>query len=76
MSEPGCDVWLSVVICTRDRPGDLDRCLAALAADAADLGGQGIEGIEAIVVDNASSPPVQVRPAELAPLLVRVVTEP
>jgi GT2 family glycosyltransferase len=39
---------LSVVVCTHERPADLDRCLAAL--------GQLEDAVETIVVDSASSP--------------------
>jgi GT2 family glycosyltransferase len=37
---------LSVVVCTRERPDDLERCLAALAR-------QTVEGLDVLVVDNA-----------------------
>src|SRR5262245_30390302 len=48
----GCsmrDLGLSVVICTRDRPEDLARCLAAVSALD--------EHVEVIVVDSASASP-------------------
>lgn len=45
MSEPAAPV-LSVVVCTRERPDDLRRCLAALAR-------QTLDDVEVIVVDNA-----------------------
>jgi GT2 family glycosyltransferase len=37
---------LSVIVCTRERPEDLERCLGALTA-------QTVSGLEIIVVDNA-----------------------
>jgi glycosyltransferase involved in cell wall biosynthesis len=47
MAEP----LLTVVVCTHDRPDDLERCLTGLAA----LEG----GVDLIVVDSASSAPLQ-----------------
>lgn len=47
MAEP----LLTVVVCTHDRPEDLDRCLRGLAALEDD--------VEVVVVDSASSPPLQ-----------------
>jgi cellulose synthase/poly-beta-1,6-N-acetylglucosamine synthase-like glycosyltransferase len=47
MAEP----LLTVVVCTHDRPNDLERCLRGLAALEDD--------VEVIVVDSASSPPLQ-----------------
>jgi GT2 family glycosyltransferase len=47
MSEP----TLSVVVCTHNRPVDLERCLAGLAALR--------RPTEVVVVDSASDPPVQ-----------------
>jgi glycosyltransferase involved in cell wall biosynthesis len=38
----------AVIVCTKDRPEDLNRCLTALAAAASD-------GVELLVVDNAPS---------------------
>ena len=43
------DRALSVVVCTHDRPDDLERCLQALAEQTSD--------VEVIVVDSASEPP-------------------
>jgi glycosyltransferase involved in cell wall biosynthesis len=42
---------VSVIVCTRNRPRELDACLAALAR-------QSIAGFEVLVVDNGSVPPV------------------
>jgi GT2 family glycosyltransferase len=44
-------VTLSVIVCTHGRPADLERCLLALAALE--------DEVETIVVDSASSPPVE-----------------
>ena len=43
---------LTVIVCTHDRPADLERCLRGLAGVTGD--------IEVIVVDSASSPPCRV----------------
>ena len=43
------DGVLSVIVCTHDRPGDLDRCLEALAALE--------DRVEVVVVDSASARP-------------------
>ncbi len=45
-STPGVDVSVSVVICTRDRPAQLEQCLASLH-------GLSTRPLEIVVVDNA-----------------------
>jgi GT2 family glycosyltransferase len=40
------DERMAVIVCTRERPDDLERCLAALA-------GQTVQPLEVVVVDNA-----------------------
>lgn len=62
MSEPS----LSVVVCTHNRPADLERCLAGLAAVR--------RPIEVVVVDSASDPPVEALVAATAS--ARYVYEP
>jgi cellulose synthase/poly-beta-1,6-N-acetylglucosamine synthase-like glycosyltransferase len=60
---------LAVVVCTHDRPRELERCLAALA---------GLQDpVEALVVDSASTEPVAPLVARFADrLAVRCVHEP
>lgn len=64
------ELSLSVVVCTHDRPADLERCLTGLA--------RSCRAVEVVVVDSASDPPVEsivaAREAELP--MLRYVYEP
>lgn len=67
-------VRISVIVPTRDRPDDLERCLDALDGCAAELVRAGLGTLlEVVLVDDASARPVTVDPARWPGSPVRVL---